>query len=170
MTRRKRDENEFSADGLLSGLTGLMDKLNELAKTGKELRETGEFGSSSDKGWRGVYGFKVRTGLGEEGPTVEPFGNVQRNSEREGYTVTPEVQEPVVDVFEETDHTLVVAEMPGIGHDDIRYAVEDDILQLDATGSGKTYHKEILLPRSYKTDDLELTCNNGIVELKCRNN
>ena len=170
MTKKKREENDFPVDGILSGLTGLVDKLNELAQTGKELRETGEFGGSSDKGWRGVYGFKVRTGLGDEGPKVEPFGNVQRNRAQDGYTVTPEVLEPVVDVFEEPDHTLIVAEMPGIGRADIRQWSEDDILQLDATGNGKTYHKEILLPRSYQAEDLELTCNNGIVEIKCRNN
>lgn len=161
--RKKKDENAGHAvDGILSGLTGLMEKLNELAKTGKEFRESGEFGSSEGKGFRGVYGFKVRTGLGEDGPTVEPFGNVHRNREQ-GYTVTPEVLEPVVDVFEEADHTLVVAEMPGIGRDDIRYTIEDDILELDAAANGKTYHKEILLPRTYTTNDLELTCTNGIV-------
>jgi HSP20 family protein len=166
MSKKKDETAGHAVDGILSGLTGLMEKLNELAKTGKELRESGEFGSTDGKGFRGVYGFKVRTSLGEDGPTVEPFGNVHRDREQ-GYTVTPEVLEPVVDVFEEADHTLVVVEMPGIGMDDVKVEIEHDILTLDAAAHGKTYHKEVLLPRAYLREELQLSCNNGILEINC---
>lgn len=157
-------------DGILSGLTGLVEKINELAKTGQELHESGQFGGGSGKQkWQGVYGFKVRTGLGDEGPTVEPFGNVHRDREQ-GYTVTPEVLEPVVDIFEEADHTLVVVEMPGVGRDDIELEIQDDIVTIQAEATGKKYHKEVLLPRSYAREALHLSCNNGILEIKCVNN
>ena len=43
---------------------------------------------------------------------VEPFGNVTKDKES-GRTVVHEVREPLVDVFEEDDHVLVIAEMPG---------------------------------------------------------
>lgn len=168
MSRKKGDDSSGEApfEGILSGLTGLMDKLNELAKTGKELRDSGEFGGgSAEKKWRGVYGVKVRTLSGEE-PSVEPFGNLHRDRDQ-GYTVTPEVQEPMVDVFEEADHTLVVAEVPGVGLKGIKVDIKDDILTIDAEHDGKKYHKELLLPRAYVRDDLVLTCRNGILEIKC---
>ena len=171
MSRRKEKESSDShgVDGILSGLTGLVEKLNELAKTGKELHESGEFGGGSGKQkWQGVYGFKVRTGLGDEGPKVEPFGNVHRNRD-DAYTVTPEVLEPAVDIFEETDHTLVVLEMPGVGMDDVQFEIQDDIVTVNAEAGSKKYHKEILLPRAYAREDLNLSCNNGILEIKCSN-
>jgi HSP20 family protein len=156
-------------EGILSGLTGLVDKLNELAKTGKELHELGDTaGGGKDKALRAVYGLKVKVGLGEEGPKVEPFGNL-RGDQEHGFTVTPEVSEPIVDVFEESDHTLVVAEMPGIGLEDVSVEIADDILTLDAACGAKKYHKEILLPRTYERDRLRLSCNNGILEIKCLN-
>jgi HSP20 family protein len=171
MSNRKGKEPDdgHGFDGILSGLTGLVEKINELAKTGKELHDSGEFGGGSGKQkWQGVYGFKVRTGLGDEGPTVEPFGNVHKDRDQ-GYTVTPEVLEPVVDLFEEADHTLVVLEMPGVGLDDIQWEIQDDSVTVDADSGGKKYHKEVLLPRSYAREALHLSCNNGILEIKCSN-
>jgi HSP20 family protein len=155
-------------ESILSGLTSLIDKLNELAKTGKELRESGEFGGGKgDQRWRGVFGVRVRT-IGGEEPSVEPFGNLHQDREQ-GYTVTPEVLEPMVDVFEEADHTLVVAEVPGVSLEDIHIDIKDDILTIDATRGNKKYHKELLLPRAYTRENLQLTCNNGILEIKCPN-
>ena len=70
---------------------------------------------------KGVYGFSVKVGLGDKGDKevkVEPFGNVRRD-DKTGETVVQEIREPVVDVFEEKDHTLVVAEMPGVSTKDV---------------------------------------------------
>ena len=161
---KKKEETPTGAaalEGIVSGLTGLMEKLNELAKTGKELRE---FGGKGGEGWRGVYGVRIRT-LADEEPSVEPFGNLKRD--REGYTVTPEVLEPVVDVFEEADYTLVVAEVPGVSIEDIGIEIEDDILTIEAAHNGKKNHKELLLPRAYSRENLQMSCNNGILEIKC---
>ncbi|HWO99051.1 MAG TPA: Hsp20/alpha crystallin family protein [Methylococcus sp.] len=164
---KKKDESA-PVEGILSGLTSLIDKLNELAKTGKELRESGEFGGGKgDQRWRGVFGVRVRT-LGGEEPSVEPFGNLHRDREQ-GYTVTPEVLEPMVDVFEEADHTLVIAEVPGVSLEDVQVDLKDDILTIDAARGNKKYHKELLLPRAYAREKLQLTCNNGILEIKCLN-
>ena len=33
----------------------------------------------------------------------------------------------------------------------------------------KKYRKEILLPRSYPQEKMKMTCNNGILEIKCIN-
>jgi HSP20 family protein len=163
----KEEVSERGVEGFLSGLTGLVDKLNELAKTGKELRETGTI-SGGSSGVRGIYGVNVKVGLGGEEPKIEPFGNVHKDK-KAGYTVTPEVLEPVTDVFEEEDYTNIVAEMPGIAAEDVRVEIEEDILTLSAERGEKKYHKEILLPRAYTKDKIRFSCNNGILDIQCLN-
>ena len=71
-----RGEAGGSVGGILSGLTGLVEKLNELAETGGELRRGGEI-LGDGKGIKGIYGFTVKVGLGDQGARVEPFGNIR---------------------------------------------------------------------------------------------
>jgi len=84
----------------LGGLGTFLEKLSELAEKGEELRKTGEIrGLDSEGKLRGIYGFNVKVGLGEEGVNVEPFGNVRKDEET-GTAVVHEVREPMVDVVE----------------------------------------------------------------------
>ena len=152
--------------GFLGGLTNLIEKLGELAETGQELEEVKEFGREG--GIHGVYGFTIRSGLGGDrspGVKVEPFGNV-RKDERTGKATVREVMEPPVDVFEESDHVLVVAEMPGVGPDDVHVEIRDDILTIAAERGPKKYRKEVLLPSSFPAEAMTTTCRNGMLEVK----
>jgi HSP20 family protein len=152
--------------GFLGGLTNLIEKLGELAEKGKDLEEVKQFGKEG--GIQGVYGFTIRTGLGGDqngGVKVEPFGNV-RKDERTGQATVREVMEPPVDVFEESDHVLVVAELPGVGPDDVNVELKDDILTITAERGSKRYRKEVLLPAAFAPDAMSQTCRNGILELK----
>ena len=78
-----------------------------------------------------------------------------------------EVREPAVDVFEESDHTLIVAEMPGIGAEDVRLDVNGDLLTMTAERGDKKYRKEILLPASFLREKMQVSCTNGVVEIRC---
>jgi HSP20 family protein len=151
---------------MFKGLADLVEKLGELAEKGETLSRTGEFQGKS--GVRGIYGFNVKVGgLGrEKGFQVEPFGNIRRD-EKTGDTVVQEIREPVVDIFEEKDYTLVVAEMPGISAKDVRLEVKDDLLTIYAEKGDKKYRKEVLLPHSYPRAKMKVSCNNGILEIKC---
>lgn len=170
----RRDDNDSGIrggggfGGLFKGLADLVEKLGDLAEKGERLSKTGEFDvSGKSKDLKGVYGFSVKMGLGDEGVQVEPFGNVHTN-EKTGESMVREIREPMVDIFEEEDHTLIVAEMPGISEEDIQLEIEDDLLTVYAEKGEKKYRKEILLPRSYSRDKVSLSCNNGIVEIMCR--
>lgn len=168
MTKRddksKKTLPEGGIEGFISGLTGLVEKLNDLAQTGKELRETGEFGGG--RGLRGIYGVNVKVGRNGDAPSVEPFGNL-RKDQSTGYTVTPETLEPVVDLFEEEGYVRVIAEMPGIAQEDVQIKLEGDILILSAERAQKKYRKEILLPHAYARERVQFSCNNGIVDIQC---
>lgn len=168
MAKRKADGApssgaEVALGGILKGLGGLVEKLGELAETGRELRQTGEIHGRNVKG---VYGFTVKVGLDGEGVKVEPFGNIRRD-DASGRPVVHEVIEPAVDVFEEPDHTLVVAEMPGIGAEDVHLDVVDDLLTVTAERGKKKYRKEVLLPRSFSRDKMRVSCANGVLEIRC---
>ena len=158
-----------NVEGILRGLGDLVEKLGELAEKGEELKRSGNFdieSGGSGKSGKAVYGFSVKMGLGGDGePKIEPFGNVRRDAQT-GETTVQEVSEPLVDVFEEADHVLVLAEMPGVGDEDIRLDLNGDILTLQAAKGGKKYHKEIVLPRAFAAENMERACRNGILEVK----
>ena len=156
---------ELGLGGMLKGFGDLVEKLGELAKTGEQLSRTGEI-HGAGKDVKGIYGVTVKVGLGDDRPVVEPFGNIRKDRES-GHTVVQEVREPVVDVFEEEDHVLIVAEMPGIEVKDIKIEIRDDILTLFAQKGKKKYRKEVLLPGSFGEDKIEVSCKHGIVEIKC---
>jgi HSP20 family protein len=166
MTKKHGSSADAGFGGVFRGLADLIEKLGDLAEKGEHLKKSGEFHHQDVKG---VYGFSVKMGLGEKGDQevkVEPFGNLRRDRQS-GETVVQEIREPVVDVFEEKDHTLVVAEMPGISAKDVRLEVKEDLLTIHAQKKDKKYRKEILLPRSYSLDQMQVSCNNGILEIKC---
>jgi HSP20 family protein len=166
MTKRKGGEAGTSFGGVFKGLADLIEKLGDLAEKGEHLKKSGEF---QQRDVKGVYGFSVKVGLGDKGGKevkVEPFGNV-RKDEVSGETVVQEIREPVVDIFEEKDHVLVVAEMPGISTKDVRLEVKDDLLTIYAAKKDKKYRKEILLPRAYPREKIKMSCNNGILEIRC---
>ncbi len=169
----KDDKPSGSNGGFLAGLADVIDKLSELAEAGRTLSRSGEFTSESGshesggKQFKGMYGFNVKVGLGGDEPTVEPFGNIKVDRHAREGVVVAEVREPAVDVLEESDHLLIVAEMPGVGAADVKLEVHDDVLTLSAAAGDRKYRKEVLLPKSCPLERMTLSCNNGIVRIRC---
>ena len=172
MAEKERDATErgggSNPGGIFGGLSDLIEKLGELAEKGGELTRAGEFsGEEAEKVMKGVYGFSVKVGLGGEGVRVEPFGNIHKD-ETTGQSVVEEVREPMVDVFEEKGYVRVVAEMAGIGAEDVRLDIKDDLLIIYAEREDKKYRKEVLLPESFAREKMDISCNNGILEIRCK--
>jgi len=160
-------ENRFGR--ILSGLTDIAEKLNEISEKGETVTKKGEFTfPSKEGGVKGVYGFSLKTGLGgkDDAIKVEPFGNI-RKDKKTGEAVVQEIHEPLMDVFEDGDATTLIAEMPGVGPDDIKIDVRDDVLTISANKGEKKYRKEVLLSHSPAKDRIKVTCNNGIVTIRC---
>lgn len=162
------DSSGGGISGFLGGLTEMIEKLGDLAEKTQEISRQREI-SDPNLGdqLKGIIGFNVKIGgLGEEKLKVQPFGNIKRD-EKSGETVVQEIREPMVDMFEEDDHLLIVAEMPGIGSDNVTLDIKDDVLTIRADRREKKYGKEVLLPRSYPREKIEFSCNNGMLEIKC---
>jgi HSP20 family protein len=79
--------------------------------------------------------------------------------------VVADTREPIVDVFDEGDKLLVVAELPGVAKKEIKVELNGDVLALSTTGSRK-YAKEVLLPASAKEEAMAVTYNNGVLEVR----
>jgi len=163
--KRAKEEGFVSVGGLLGGLNKLLENLSELAEKGEELRKTGEILGPEGK-VKGVYGFNIKVGIGEEkGVRVEPFGNVHTD-ELSGKVTVDEVREPMVDLFDEEEYVLIVAEMPGVSDEDIKLEVKDDILTIAAQRGEKKYRKEVLLPKTFAAEKMTHTCRNGVLEVR----
>jgi len=164
---KKEEEVKVSFDlgfgGLFKGLGDFIDLLGDMIETGEEeVTRSGEFRVKGlgDKA-QGVYGFSVRSGIGGI-PQVERFGNIRTTEEG---PVVAEVREPLVDLFDEEQEIVVVAELPGVGEEEVHIEIQDDILSLETTGERK-YAKEILLPEPVDAATLQKAYKNGILELR----
>ena len=168
----KKEENDkaeidfgigkISFGGLFQGIGSVNDLVSKMEEEGKgETRREGEFTSPSGR-VKGVYGFSIKTGLGGK-PTVEPFGNVRKTSK--GPAVEEERQ-PLVDLFDEKDHVLVIIELPGIEKEHINTEIKGDILTLSADDGDRKYYKEVVLPKNVDAGTLKSKYKNGVLEIR----
>jgi HSP20 family protein len=151
------DIGKISFGGLFKGLGNLIDLAAKLSEEGVEKR--GEI-KGLPRGARGVYGLSVRTLAGK--PVIESFGNIRETPKG---PVVEEVREPIVDVFDEEDHIVVITELPGVSEDKINIEAAGDILNLTASDTDRKYAKEILLPSKVKADSVKTSYKNGILEI-----
>ena len=77
----------------------------------------------------------------------------------------PESVEPIVDIFDEGNRILVVAEVPGADEHSIRVELEDHTLKLSARGKFRDYRGEVALPGEARPDSLVWILNNGVIHL-----
>ena len=69
-------------------------------------------------------------------------------------------------MFDEKDHVLMIAELPGIDEESIKLNLKENILLLEAGSGNRKYFKEILLKSKIDFDSLEKNFKNGILKLK----
>jgi HSP20 family protein len=166
-------EDAKGLGGILGGLTEFVESLQKLAESGGELTRSGSFPAADERDKekegrppiRGIYGFSVKVGAGGKEPTVEPFGNLRRD--RTAGTSMSEEREPLVDIFDEDDRLLIVAEMPGVEPEDLKLDLNGETLTLSASRGDHKYRKSIEVPAGTRRDRISISCRNGIIEVAC---
>lgn len=172
MAAEEGSEGRKKPSGFLENLAELMSKLEEVAETGRSLSKTGTFeigpkGRGAEGGpGKGVFGLSVNVGLGGKEVRVEPFGNIRRDAQT-GESTVEETREPLVDVFDEDDRLLVVAELPGVEAEDVRVDLDGRSLVLSARRGEHRYRKAIEVPAGLRREAIKVTCRNGIAEIAC---
>ena len=155
--------------GFFSGLGSLIEQLGVLAeeaeKAGGVVHKSGSFNFGPGRQNKGVYGFTVKSAQGDKPPQVESFGNIRRDDAGKLVEVQ-EIREPIVDVFDEADRVLVVAELPGIEEKNLHIEISGDILLISSEEVEPKYRKELLLPSSFTADKMSFKCRNGVLEIQ----
>ncbi|MDA8188728.1 MAG: helix-turn-helix domain-containing protein [Dehalococcoidales bacterium] len=160
--KRSGETIEPGMFSLFKGLGGFLNVIAKMAENGTE--GFSRFGEAEIPGTkvRGVYGVSVKVGLGGQ-PVIEQFGNI-RTTDR-GVEVA-EVREPLVDIFEEGERLVIVAELPGVEPGDIHIELKGDVLTLMAEGKYRKYSKEVLLPSSVDATTMKSSYLNGILTIE----
>lgn len=164
----KKDDSKgiLGIENMIRGLQGIAERLRDLEEHQGQFRREGTLGDKGEQGIEGVYGFSVRLGVGGEdrGVRVKPFGNFKQ--ERDGATTVVDEREPLVDLFDESDHVLVVAELPGVEEADVFTELRGDVLVLGAEARDRNYRTEVLLPDSFEDQAMSRSMRNGILEVR----
>jgi HSP20 family protein len=167
--KEKKDEEKRTVDidfgsgkvsfgGIFKGLGNLIDLATKMGEDGTQKSGTL---SGLPKNIKGVYGFSLKALDGK--PIIESFGNI-KETEKGPQVAT--VREPITDLFDENDHLVVIAELPGVEEETISVEISQDILNLSASGNGYTYEKELLLTQKVVPSSLVKTYKNGIVHIR----
>lgn len=170
MTKKKEEKKTIEFDlgigklrlgGIFNGISELIRLADKVSKETGEIKRVGEIKGLPEK-VKGIYGFSIRTLVGGK-PLIETFGNIKETPKG---PVVEEIREPIVDVFDEKDHILVIVELPGISEENVKINLEGDILKLSAENKERKYAKEVLLPSKVKKESMKSSYKNGMLEIK----
>ncbi|MHA2600576.1 MAG: archaeal heat shock protein Hsp20 [Candidatus Thorarchaeota archaeon SMTZ1-83] len=110
-----------------------------------------------------VFGFSMR--IGPDGkPIIQRFGNAPGP---DGAKMTPQL-EPLVDIIEEGDEIIVVAELPGVEKDELKVRVKGQTLTIDVNNPQRPYHKELELPAKVSKEEAKSSMRNGVLEVRLK--
>ncbi len=167
-----KDEQDRSApkadfatglDGIFRGLGTLLQTAAQLADMTDEAAELCRTGSVGVGGTRAVYGVSVRVGAAGK-PRIEKFGNLrQRPGEK---PVIDEFREPITDLFDESDHFLIVAELPGMEESAVQWKLNGQTVVISAQCDDRKYRKVLSLPCAISSQGAISNYRNGILELR----
>jgi HSP20 family protein len=113
------------------------------------------------------YGYKIA--VGPDGiPHVREFGNIKPS--QKSLIEQSNARKPLVDsIFDEKENTLIItAEMPGITKQDIKVAVGNGLVTIQAEKGDKKYHSELPVKHELDEDSAKASYTNGILELKIK--
>lgn len=158
--------------GLFDGVSNLITKFGELAEKGEALRSaTHQSETPSGKKMTTSYGFNVKFGAGGDSaaeikPMQKPGQTTRTQSAPSPVAQVPRIREPHVELFDEGDHLLVVAEMPGVSSEDVNLSFIEKILHIHGTSKVAEFKKELELPSEFGPDQVAITANNGVIEIR----
>ena len=76
--------------------------------------------------------------------------------------------EPLVDVLEENDEVIVIAEFAGFNKENIRTQVKNQRLTLSAETLDRKFHKSLNLPKRVIPTTMRTAYKNGVLEIRLK--
>ncbi len=155
--------------GILDGVTNILGKLSDLAEKGQQLQAAqGE--KPLGKQMTGSYGFSVRFADGGKSDdiSVAPINSAPKANSPKPATTATRLREPHVEVFDEGDHVMVVAEMPGVTSDAVQLNFVEKNLTISGQSKAAEFNKTIELPSCFGPENVAISANNGVIEIRLR--
>jgi len=108
-----------------------------------------------------VWGFSA--GIGPDGKMrLNPFGNLNPEG---APPVVRNQREPLIDVMEQNDRVIIIAELPGVTQEEINIKVTDYNVTIQVESTKRKYAKTIDLPAPVDSNSVTTSYNNGILEI-----
>ena len=135
----------------------------------------GSIGSTffTDEAFKGtnITGFNVKFGPGNDNdasikPMHKPNPASRTTTSASPNTQVPRTREPHIEIFDEGDHLLVVAEMPGVSSEDVHLSFLEKKLHIHGASKVAEFKKELDLPHEFGPDQVAITANNGVIEIR----
>jgi HSP20 family molecular chaperone IbpA len=76
--------------------------------------------------------------------------------------------EPLVDVLQNKDEVIVIAEVAGFKRENLKIQVKNQHLVLSADVSDRKYYKSLNLPIVVIPDKMRTVCKNGVLEIRLK--
>jgi len=144
----------------------MFDEFDRLEKMMDEMMQKAYATSSKRKGLYGPYVYGFSMSLGPDGkPVIREFGNVRKS--RFGPEIRDE-REPLVDIMDEDEDVVVVAELPGVERDDIELHTTRDELVISVDTPKRRFHKELRLPAIVDPNSAVASYKNGVLEVRLK--
>lgn len=143
-----------------------LDRIFGEIQNGK-LKSTWETKEINELGVKGYFILGRFGNLDEMPEPIEPLKPLKRRPLPGSPFELPknalkEVREPLADVFEEKDATVVYVELPGEEKDDIKLSFEEGNINIKA----KNFHKKIRLPdRQIASEEVSTGYKNGVLKI-----
>lgn len=75
-------------------------------------------------------------------------------------------REPLIDLLEEEDHLIVLAELPSANENDVNIETEENTLTISVDNATKKYLKKVELPTPINKDTVKSTYRNNILQVR----
>jgi len=111
-----------------------------------------------------VFGFSMKVGPDGK-PLIQRFGNAPVD---DGGSKMSAQLEPLVDIIEEPEEIIVVAELPGVDKDEIKVRIKGRTLTIEVDNPERPYHKSLELPSKVKKEDAKSAIRNGVLEVRLK--
>ena len=132
----------------------------------EELMEDFQRMDESERKASKPYVFGLSFSLGPDGrPVLREFGNVESGPIK---PVLSEEREPLIDIYEEGDDLVILAEVPGVDEEDIKLNVSEEVLEIKVDAPDRKYHKLVDLTQPVSTEIAKTTYKNGVLEARLR--
>jgi len=151
-----------SFDEIFKMFSERMSQFPKLEEMIEDLIKGMRLPSTLDKRGPFVWGFSVTVGPDKK-PMVREFGNVEPSMRG---AMVREDREPLVEVIDEVDKIVIVAEMPGVEKKDIRLKATEDSVTISAETPERKYHKKVDLHIKVDPQSSKAIYNNGVLEVE----